>query len=126
MSAIKKVLIIDDEKMLHSMLKSVLGAHDIEVISAFTGEEGLLMAASQKPNLIFLDVIMPGMKGREVCERLKSDPLTHDIPVLFLTAKNSEDDVQAELAAGATGHITKPINSASLVREVKKSLGIIK
>lgn len=124
MSSIKKVLVIDDEAALHSMLKSVLGVHGIEVVSAHSGEEGLTMAALEKPDLIFLDVIMPGIKGREVCERLKVDPLTRDIPVLFLTAKNSEDDVKAELAAGAIGHITKPIHSAILIEEVKKALGI--
>ena len=126
MSDIKKVLVVDDEKVLQSMLKSVLGANGIDVISAYTGEEGLLLATSQKPDLIFLDVIMPRMKGREVCERLKADPLTKDIPVIFLTVKNSVDDVKAELALGAIGHITKPIHSASLIEEVKKALGIVK
>lgn len=124
MSDIKRVLIVDDEKGLHTMLKTVLASHGIEALSAFTGEEGLAMAKSEKPDIIILDVILPGIKGREVCKRLKADPATSTIPVAFLTAKSSEDDIKAELEAGAIAHITKPINSMSLVQQVKKILGI--
>ncbi|NTV29518.1 MAG: response regulator [Candidatus Omnitrophica bacterium] len=124
MSEIKKILVIDDEKMLHTMLKSIFASYGFEVISAFTGEEGLVEAVAKKPDLVILDVLMPGIKGREVCKRLKADPVTRDIPVLFLTAKDSEEDVQAELEAGAVGHVTKPINSMALLRQVKKILGI--
>ena len=65
---------------------------------------------------------MPTIKGREVCKRLKASPDTAHIPVLFLTAKDSDDDVKAELRSGAVGHITKPINSASLVKLIKKTI----
>ncbi len=119
----KIVLIIDDEKMLHTMLKSVLAVHDIDVISAMSGEEGLKLAAEKKPNMVILDVLMPGIKGRDVCKALKASDVTKDIPVLFLTAKDSDDDVNAELALGAVGHITKPINSNNLVKRVKEILG---
>jgi len=123
MEEAQKILVIDDEKMLQTMLKSVFASHGFQLLSALTGEEGLALAASEKPALIILDVIMPGLKGREVCKRLKADPATKDIPVLFLTAKSSVDDIQAEMAVGAIGHITKPINSMALVRQVKKLLG---
>lgn len=122
--AFKKVLIVDDERTLHAVLKPVLRAHGFEVCSAFSGEEGLLLARTEKPDIIVLDVIMPTMKGREVCRRLKEDPVTQSIPVLFLTSKSSEDDIKAELALGAIGHITKPINSTVLVQHIKKLLGI--
>ncbi|MBF0569697.1 MAG: response regulator [Candidatus Omnitrophica bacterium] len=119
-----KVLIIDDERTLHAMLKPILGSHGFEVISALTGEEGLALARKEKPALVVLDVIMPAMKGREVCRRLKNDPETASIPVLFLTAKDSPDDVRAELEAGAVGHVTKPINPSHLVKQMKKVLGL--
>jgi putative two-component system response regulator len=119
----KTVLIIDDEKMLHTMLKSVLAAHSIDVISAMSGEEGLKLLSVGRPDLIILDVLMPGMKGREVCRVLKASKDTKDIPVLFLTAKDSEDDMRAEFELGAVGHITKPINSNNLVKRVKEILG---
>lgn len=124
MSASKKILIIDDERMLHAMLKPILGAHGFDVASAMTGEEGLALAASERPDLILLDVMMPRMKGREVCARLKADPQTAPIPILFLTAKDSDDDVQAELAAGAVGHITKPVNMNNFIKTVKQALGL--
>ncbi len=119
-----KILLIDDERTLHIMLKPILGSYGFEVISAMNGEEGLSLAASEQPGLILLDVIMPTIKGREVCRRLKSSPVTRNIPVLFLTAKDSDDDVTAELAVGAVGHVTKPINSASLVRLIKKTIAL--
>jgi CheY-like chemotaxis protein len=120
---IYKILIIDDDKTLQMMLKTVLLSHGFDVISTFSGEEGLSMALSEKPDFIILDVIMPGVKGREVCRKLKADPQTKDIPVLFLSSKDSEDDVAAELQAGAVGHVTKPVNSMSLVRKLKQILG---
>jgi DNA-binding response OmpR family regulator len=119
-----KVLLIDDERALHVMLKSVLGSHGFEVISAMTGEDGVALARIHKPDLIVLDVIMPTMKGREVCAKLKKDPATVAIPVLFLTAKDSSEDVKAELEVGAVGHVTKPINPTHLVKQMKKVLGL--
>ena len=118
-----KILIIDDDKALQMMLKTVLASNGFEVVSTFSGEEGLTLAKSEKPDFIILDVIMPGIKGREVCRRLKADPETKEVPVLFLTSKDSEDDVTAELQAGAVGHVTKPVNSMSLVRKIKHILG---
>ncbi len=67
---------------------------------------------------------MPGIKGREVCRLLKADPQTKDIPVLFLTSKNSVDDLVAELQAGAIDHITKPINPMALVKTLQKVLAV--
>ena len=119
-----KILIIDDDKTLQTMLKAVLVSNGFDVVSTFSGEEGLALAKSEKPDFIILDVIMPGIKGREVCRRLKEDAQTRDIPVMFLTSKDSEDDVEAELKAGAVGHVTKPVNSMSLVRKIKQTLGV--
>jgi DNA-binding response OmpR family regulator len=118
-----KILIIDDDKALQLMLKTVLASHGFDVISTYSGEEGLALAKKEKPDLIILDVIMPGIKGREVCSRLKAEADSKDIPVLFLTAKDSDDDVAAELGVGAVGHVTKPVNSMSLVRKIKQILG---
>jgi DNA-binding response OmpR family regulator len=118
-----KILIIDDDKTLQMMLKTVLISNGFDVVSTFSGEEGLTLAKTEKPDLIILDVIMPGIKGREVCRRLKDDPQMKTTPVLFLTSKDSDDDVAAELEAGAIGHVTKPVNSMSLVRKIKQILG---
>jgi CheY-like chemotaxis protein len=91
-------------------------------LTATSGEKGIQIARLQKPDLIILDVILPGVKGREVCQRLKDDDETGRIPVIFLTAKDSEDDIRAEKAVGAVTHITKPVNAKMLLSEVKKIL----
>ncbi len=118
----KKVLIVDDDVSIHKMLEPSLVSNGYQVISAKTGEEGLQKAQENKPDIIILDVILPGMKGRAVCAMLKKDPATKEIPVLFLTSKDSPDDVQAELEAGGIGHLTKPINSQYLIAQIKKLL----
>ena len=119
----KKVLIVDDDVSIHKMLEPNLVTSGFQVISAKTGEEGLQKAQDSKPDIIILDVILPGMKGRAVCAAIKKNPALKDIPVLFLTSKDSPDDVQAELEAGGVGHLTKPINPQYLVAQIKRVLG---
>ncbi len=119
----KKVLIVDDDLSIHKMLEPILTSNGFGVVSAKTGEEGLQMAQTHKPDIIILDVILPGIKGRAVCVQIKKNPALKDIPVLFLTSKDSPDDVQAELEAGGIGHLTKPINPQYLVAQIKRVLG---
>lgn len=119
----KKVLIVDDDLSIHKMLDPILSTNGYTVFSAKTGEEGLQMAEGHKPDIVILDVILPGMKGRAVCAAMKKNPAIKDIPVLFLTSKDSPDDVQAELEAGGIGHLTKPINPQYLIAQIKRVLG---
>ena len=116
----KSILVVDDDEGMQKTIKRILLSSGYSVLSALTGERGIQVAKLQKPNLIILDVLLPGMKGREVCKRLKSDEATKDIPVVFLTAKDSPDDVEAEKAAGGLMHITKPVNAKILVAEIRK------
>lgn len=116
----KSILIVDDDEGLQKTIKRILLTSGYSVLSAMTGERGIQVAKVQKPNLIILDVLLPGMKGREVCKILKSDEATKNIPVVFLTAKDSPDDVAAEKAAGGLMHITKPVNAKVLVAEIRK------
>lgn len=92
------------------------------MISSESGERGLEMAKRWKPDLIILDVILPGMKGRSVCANLKKDPLTANIPVMFVTFKNSLDDISVEMELGAVMHLTKPVNYENLYEQVYKIL----
>ena len=119
----KTVLIVDDDLSVHKMLEPVLVTNGFQVFSAKTGEEGLQLAKDKKPNIVVLDVLLPGMKGREVCIQIKKDPSTKEIPVLFLTSKDSPDDVQAEIEAGGIGHLTKPINPQYLLAQIRRILG---
>ena len=118
----KRILIIDDDKSLLALMKGNLSPGGFDVLTAMTGEKGIEMAKKIGPDLIFLDVILPGIKGREVCAKLKEDPKTRDIPVIFLTAKNSPDDVKAELELGAITHLTKPLDSQKMLEEVRHIL----
>jgi putative two-component system response regulator len=114
------ILIIDDTpanlKTLSSMLKE-----EYRIIIAKSGEEGLrLIREGLGPNLILLDIVMPGMDGYEVCKELKSDPETREIPVLFITAKDTHEDKQKGLSLGAAAYITKPFDAVT-VRQIVKT-----
>ncbi len=116
-----KVLIVDDSPTILAVLSSLLG-RDVKVLEAPGGEEGLRMAREQQPDLILLDVVMPGMDGYEVCRHLKADSRTRDIPVIFLSAMTQESDEAAGLAAGAIDYVTKPVSPAIVRARVRNHL----
>ena len=120
----KKILVVDDDKGLLKMVRASLINSGFDVVTAATGEKGIQLAQTKDPDLIVLDVLLPGIKGREVCIRLKRDKKTRHIPVMFLTAKDSPDDVKAELEAGAVTHLTKPVDPKELISEIKKILNL--
>ena len=122
----RSILVIDDDEMVSKIVRPILFSYGFSVLAANTGEDGLQVAKTQKPDLILLDVIMPGIKGREVCTKLKNDPETKDIPVVFLTAKRSEEDIKAEKEVGSSGHLTKPVNAKSLIDMIQSVLDPIK
>jgi DNA-binding response OmpR family regulator len=116
----KKILIVDDEKDISLMLKKRLTAEGYSVITANDGYAALALAKSQLPDLIILDIIMPGMEGVEVAEKLKEHPLTKNIPVIFLTAilRKTEDDKKDHIIAGNI-ILAKPIDTEELLAEIK-------
>ena len=117
------VLLVDDDKSFLKMAHSHFVKERVYLLTAETGEKGIKLAKQWAPDLILLDVIMPGLKGREVCLKLKEDSLTKDIPVVFLTYKDSPDDIMAEMEVGAMMHLSKPISMTDLLKEVKGILG---
>lgn len=121
----KSILIIDDDDGIIRAIRPVLLSHGYAVLTAPTGEEGLLIAQTQKPDMVLLDVILPGIKGREVCRMIKADPVTKHIPVVFLTAKDSPEDIKAEKEAGAAGHLTKPVQPQILLDKVQSVFGLL-
>jgi len=116
------VLVVDDDLTFVKLVKSHFVKQGLTVISSDSGERGLEMAKRWKPDLIILDVILPGMKGRTVCAKLKEDSATEAIPVMFVTFKNSLDDISAEMELGAVMHLTKPVNYDHLYEQVHKIL----
>ncbi|MBI3083302.1 MAG: response regulator [Candidatus Omnitrophica bacterium] len=114
----KRILIIDDTRDVLQILSRRLQSWGYEVLTTESGEEGLRIAKEQAPHLILLDVMMPKMKGREVCARLKSDPKTQKIPVIFLTALGLADHVKGGMDLGAEDYIVKPFEPEELKERV--------
>ncbi len=120
----KTVLVVDDTPENIDVLSGVLRS-EFKVKAALNGEKALKIAnGSDKPVMILLDIMMPGMDGYEVCENLKSNPATAKIPVIFITAKNQEEDEKKGLQLGAVDYITKPINPAIVLARVHTQLAL--
>lgn len=118
------ILIVDDIPDNIDLLNEVLSPHYL-TRAALNGEKALKIAsAATRPDLILLDVMMPGISGHEVCRRLKSDPETRSIPVIFVTAMNEEEDEQKGLALGAVDYITKPVSPPIVLARVRTHLAL--
>lgn len=113
-----RLLVVDDQPVnIQALYQAFNGDH--QVLMATSGEQALKLAAAQQPDLVLLDVVMPGMDGHEVCRRLKADEATRNIPVIFVTAHNDEAAETQGLALGAVDFISKPINPAIVRARVK-------
>ena len=116
------ILIVDDSPENLLVLTELLSPH-YRVLAAQSGEKCLrIVSADPKPDLILLDVMMPGMDGYEVCRQLQQDPQTRNIPIIFLTAKASVEDEEFGLGLGAVDYITKPINGEIVKARVRNHL----
>ena len=120
---IHKILLAEDEADIRKVAQiSLQFRAGWEVVLATNGEECLAKAASDPPDLILLDCMMPKLDGYETCRRLKEDPSLRHIPVIFLTAKAQEIEVKKGLSLGAVGYLIKPFNPMSLAAEIKQIL----
>jgi two-component system phosphate regulon response regulator PhoB len=122
----KRILIVDDESSLRTLVRANLEVDGLEVSEAVDGIEAMNMLQESKPDLILLDIMMPGKDGIEVLEELAADENLRGIPVILLTAKGELEDLERGAALGARGHITKPFDPEQMVRTVKAALGIIR
>jgi two-component system cell cycle response regulator len=114
-----RVLVVDDILSNVKLLEAKLTAEYFEVVSAFNGLECLAKIAQSAPDIVLLDVMMPGMDGFEVCRRIKSDPKTAHVPVVMVTALDQPSDRVAGLEAGADDFLTKPVDDAALFARVR-------
>jgi len=117
------ILVVDDQPINIMALNEVF-KRDFDVLMAVDGASALEQARKQLPDLILLDVVMPGMGGHEVLKRLKSDPLTEDIPVIFVTSRTDEEDEATGFALGAVDYISKPINPVTVQARVRTQLAV--
>lgn len=115
----ERILVVDDEEDILELLKYNLNREGYKVVSASSGEKCLQKAASEKPDLIVLDLMLPGIDGLEVTKILKSDSKTLHIPIIMLTAKGEEADIVAGLELGADDYITKPFSPRILIARVR-------
>jgi two-component system KDP operon response regulator KdpE len=114
-----KILVVDDDPQIRRVMKATLVGHNYEVIEAKTGEEALEKAPQEMPNLVLLDMNMPGMGGLETCRILRSGS---DIPVIILSVRNTEKDKVAALDAGADDYVTKPFGIEELLARIRAAL----
>ena len=118
----QRVLIVDDTKNIHALVRARLAGEPVELHSAYTSSEALNLAGTVLPDLILLDVDMPDMDGFEVCRRLKEQPATMNIPVVFLTGAGSTEAKIRGLELGAVDYVTKPFEPAELRARVRAAL----
>lgn len=115
-----KILIAEDERDIRELITFTLRYNGYDVVSARDGEEALELALKEYPDLVLLDIRMPRMNGYEVCRVIKESEATNHIPVVFISAKGQESEVQEGLDAGATDYILKPFSPDQLVARVKE------
>jgi CheY-like chemotaxis protein len=117
-----KILIAEDERDIRDLVAFTLRFAGHEVFAASNGEEAVELAPKVNPDLILMDVRMPRMTGYEACKFLKADPTLKDIPVVFLSAKGQENEIQQGLASGAEDYLLKPFAPDQLTSRVKAIL----
>jgi signal transduction histidine kinase len=115
-------LIAEDEEMLAEAIATTVSLEGLETIVVSNGKEALSLARSVRPDLLLLDVMMPGMSGFEICASLKTDPEAAEIPVILITGKATEEDRAVGMAAGATAYVTKPFSPVHLINLVREIL----
>ena len=116
------ILVVDDEEDIRELVQLNLSREGYTILPCETGEQALDQAYSKMPDLIVLDLMLPGIDGLEVCKRLKNDPKTRQIPLVMLTAKGEEADIVAGLELGADDYVTKPFSGKVLVARVRRLL----
>ena len=123
----QKILIVDDEAHIRMLIEQTLEELEdegVEFLSAENGEAALEIIQEEKPNLVFLDVMMPKMNGMEVCRRVKKELGMSDVFIILLTAKGQELDRQKGLDVGADVYMTKPFDPEVLLTKAREVLGI--
>ena len=118
----RSVLVVDDEPMARMLLRLIMVRAGFEVIEAEDGIEALRIVAAEEPDLVILDVMMPGMDGFEVCEKLRRIQGAKDLPIIMLSARTDRRSIERGLEVGANMYLTRPIKPEVLTRYVREVL----
>jgi CheY-like chemotaxis protein len=119
----KRVLVCDDEPYIVESVSYVVRKAGYDVLTAEDGDTALAVARQERPDLVFLDIMMPGIQGDEVCRRIKADPATRHAHVVILTARGQEEDERRAMALGADEFMTKPFSPRRLRDLLQRVLG---
>ena len=118
----KRILLIDDHQTVFRLLEAIVRIKGYQLLYAENGQQGIVAARKEKPDLILLDVMMPDIDGFKVCQYLKENDDTRAIPVMFLTARGAEDDLAKGRSAGADGFMTKPFQTIDVLNQIERML----
>jgi len=121
----KKVLLVDDSNTVLMMEKMILAKGAFDIVVARDGDEAIERAKSEKPDVILLDVVMPRLDGLMACAQIHADPETAHIPIIMVTTRGEERNVETAFRNGATDYVTKPINGLELLTKLHNALGLV-
>ncbi|MGH2730446.1 MAG: response regulator transcription factor [Actinomycetota bacterium] len=116
----KRILVADDDPVILRLIQVNLELEGYQVLTANNGEEAVETATAEHPDLVILDIMMPRMDGYQACETIKSEESTKDIPIVFLSAKAQQSDIDKGKAYGVDDYLTKPFDPAELIEVVER------
>ncbi len=119
-----KLLIIDDESATVDMLSTFLRINGHEIIGAYSGDDGLVLAKLDRPALVILDLMMPNIDGFEVCRRIRNQPDFQGLPIIIISARTDQKAIDRALSLGADVYLTKPLNLKELSSEINRLLDV--
>lgn len=118
----RKIVVVEDEPDILEVIRYNLEREGYSVITASSGDKGLEAVARESPDLVLLDLLLPGLDGIEICRRIKMDPMTQRVPIIMVSAKGEESDIVLGLGVGADDYIAKPFRPKELIARVKAVL----
>jgi CheY-like chemotaxis protein len=119
----KKILLVDDSATILMMERMILTKGPYDLVTAANGEEAIAKARSERPDVILMDVVMPKMNGFEACRAIRADADLRDTPIIIVTTRGENANVEAGFESGCNDYVTKPINSTELLTKLRNVLG---
>ena len=118
----RRILVVEDQEDNRKIMRDLLEANDFEIIEAVTGEEGVAMAGKEKPDLILMDIQLPGLDGYETTRQIRTNPDLKQTPIIAVTSYALSGDDKKAFAAGCDGYVTKPFSPRQLLAKIKEYL----